>query len=90
MSTPTIFQAFIGPAWLPVDHDRAWDWSRDQDFMLAYATGTLTTALTASDDHVHINLPMNNANFSLPPKGGIWIGPANPKAQPNQAFEYIG
>ena len=91
MSTPTIFQAFIGPAWLPVDQRPRLGLEPQQRFHagLRHRHADHGTHQPA-DDHVHINLPMNNANFSLPPKGGIWIGPANPKNQPNQAFEYIG
>ena len=82
MTTPTLFQVFIGPLWLPVTNPLAWDYSRSNDFNLAGGTGALKTDLTATATTIDIV-----SASDPPPQGGVWLSPSTPHA--NQSWEYV-
>jgi len=86
MTAPTLFRAYIGPRWLPVDHSHAWDWTRTQDFAFADQSGRLITTLGDGGTTASLNF---DASALLPPKGGLWIGP-NGAGQGWEYVEYSG
>lgn len=84
MTTPTLFQVYIGPKWLPDTDAHAWDysWTFDYAYAVPTAIGTLgaNVAVDATSIHIHT---------AYMPIGGFWLQPNPANAQTGQGWEYI-
>jgi hypothetical protein len=71
-TAPTLFRAYIGPHWRPVDHSHAWDWTRTQDFRVRRPVRSPDSPRSATGQPPPAST--STRSYPLPPKGGYGSG----------------